>query len=40
MLDAYPAYGEVRVQFERIVIGPHGGYETTGEMLYPVMVKR
>lgn len=40
VLDAYPAYTEVRVQFERILIGPHGGYRETGEMLYPVVVRR
>jgi len=40
VLDAFPAYSEVRVQHERIYIGPRGGYRETGEMLYPVVVKR
>ena len=40
VLAAYPAFTEVRVQHERIYIGPHGGYRATGEMLYPVVVRR
>lgn len=40
VLDAYPAYTEVRVQHERIYIEPRGGYRETGEMLYPAGVRR
>jgi hypothetical protein len=40
VLAAYPRYTEVRVQHERIRIGPRGGYTGTGEMSYPVMVRR
>lgn len=35
-----PRMTEVRVQMERIVIGGHGGYRGTGELLYPVVVRR
>jgi hypothetical protein len=40
VLAAHPQYTEVRVQQERILIGPRGGYRGTGEMSYPVMVRR
>jgi hypothetical protein len=40
VLASNPAFTEVRVQHERILIGPHGGYRATGEMLYPVVVTR
>lgn len=40
VFDADPAYADVRVQYERILIGPRGGYRPTGEMVYPVLVRR
>jgi hypothetical protein len=40
VLAAFPAYTEVRVQHERIRIGPRGGYRETGELHYPVVVRR
>lgn len=40
VLDAFPAYTEVRFQQERIYIGPRGGYRSTGEMLHPVIIRR
>lgn len=40
VLASDPAWTEVRVQQERILIGPHGGYRGTGEMFYPVVVHR
>lgn len=40
VLDAYPAYTDVRIHHERILIGPRGGFRGTGEMLHPVIVNR
>lgn len=35
-----PAYVEVRVRMEKVVIGPHGGSRGTGELVHPQWRKR
>ena len=35
-----PRAAEVRVQMDKIVIGPHGGYTVTGEQAFPLSLTR